>query len=270
MKFKALFITFNIVLFLSFVTIFFLPFFILDGTFMRDFWSKNWFFSLIFLLILGIVNSVFLSNWKTLSFLENEDWPGLSAHLEKAVFEKKRYGKRQVSLLCDALLLLGDFDTLMRLQEVLRTQKPHLFALFGVKFAAASLLSKNYGGICTLALQLRDKKEADSDWLLFYEAFAQHLMKKLDVSSADFISLSENAGEPLVTALSGYMAGMVLVRNMPEKNTELSAASAEAKKRVREKYTQGKWKAYIDELKADMHVAVLGKLIDETGVWLFA
>ena len=59
MKFKVLFVIFNIVLFLSFLTIFLLPFFILDASFMLEFWSKNWYFGAIFLVILGVVNFAF-------------------------------------------------------------------------------------------------------------------------------------------------------------------------------------------------------------------
>ena len=88
MKFKVLFITFNIVLFLSFLTIFLLPFFILDGSFMLEFWSKNWYFGLIFIIILGIVNAAFISNWKMLSFLEREDWPALSSCSKRKLSEK--------------------------------------------------------------------------------------------------------------------------------------------------------------------------------------
>lgn len=269
MKFKALFITFNIVLFLSFVTIFFLPYFILNSLFMIEFWSKNWFFAIIFLCILGIVNGVFIAHWKTLSYLEKEDWPGLSRHLEIIVFDKHRFGKRKVGLLCDALILLGDFKTLGKLESELREKKPRLFAASGIKFASAYLLSKRYESVYALAQELGSQKEADTPWLSFYGSFALHLQNKWERAADGFSTLCATSSDPLVTALSGCMCAIIQKKHPDERDEKLGSASLEAKRRVTSKMSASKWHAYIDEAKAAMHVVVLGKLIDETGTWLY-
>ncbi len=270
MKFKALFITFNIVLFLSFLTIFLLPFFVLDGTFMADFWVKNWFFGIIYIIILFAVNFVFLSHWKMLAFLEKEDWPALARYLEGEVFGKKKYGKRNVGLLCDALLLLGDFTTLSRLETVLRTDRRRLFASLGVKFAAAGLLSGDYAALHALASSLAGEQGADADWLSFYAAFSLHLSKQFVEAGAGFRTLAENARDPLVTALSGYLAALLAARDSGTGKAGLEAAAGAAKGRIVARYGRKKWDAMVEDAKADMQVVVLGKLIEETGVWLYA
>ncbi len=270
MKFKALFITFNIVLFLSFLTIFLLPFFVLDGTFMADFWSKNWFFGIIYIIILFAVNFIFISHWKLLSFLEKEDWPGLSGYLEGVVFGKKKYGKRNVGLLCDALLLLGDFTTLAKLETVLRADRPRLFASLGIKFAAAGLLSGDYPALHALASSLAFQKGADTDWLSFYAAFSLHLSKKFDQAAVGFVPLAENARDPLVTALSGYLLVLLASKDTGTRRSELEIAAEGAKRRIAAKLSRKKWDILVEDAKADMQVVVLGKLIDETGSWLYA
>lgn len=270
MKFKALFITFNIVLFFSFLTIIFLPFLIMDGSFMSDFWSKNWFFCIIFVSIIALVNFVFLSHWKMLAFLEKEDWPGLSQYLENAVLVKKRFGKRNVRLLCDSLLLLGDFDTLDRLESVLRQERPALLASVAVKFAAAGLLSGKFDRLQAFTTSLASEKGADRDWLLFYAAFSRHLSKQFPEAADGLIKLASSAKDPLVTALSGYLCGVLLTRKDTDDQEALLSAAKEAKARLQKTYHRTKWDSYIEETKAEMHVVVLGKLVEETGTWLFS
>ena len=65
-----------------------LPFFILDGSFMAEFWRNNWYFGAIFIVVLVVVNGLFLSQWKMLSCLEREDWPALARLLEGRIIGK--------------------------------------------------------------------------------------------------------------------------------------------------------------------------------------
>lgn len=269
MKFKALFISFNIVLLLSFVTVFLLPMLVLGGSFMLEFWSKNWFFGAIFLFVFLAVNAVFLSYWKMLSYLEKEDWPGLSQYLESEVFERKRYNSRKVRLLCDSLLLLGDFATVGKLEELLRSERPRLFSTIGIRFVAACLLSGDYGRMMSLIAELRALKCPDGEWLGFYAAFSGTLRSLPDEAATGFMPLATAGKEPLVVALSGYLAGDVLAKKLPARQTELSDAADSARARLSAKYSRKKWAGYVEDMKADMHVVVLGKLIDESNRWLF-
>lgn len=269
MKFKVLFITFNIVLFLSFLTIFLLPFFILDATFMADFWRKNWFFGVIFILVLGLVNFLFLSQWKMLSFLEKEDWPGLSQYLEIQILKKKKYGKRYIRLFCDSLILLGDFDTIRKLGDALEKERPALFTLFAPRFAASAILSGNYERAYAIAKAPLGAKGSTAEWLSFYAAFSRHLGRNYPESAERFIPLASRAADPLVAALSGYLCDPVLSSNLPDRAADLSAASNEAKKRVTGAFSRPKWEKYIDESKADMQVVLIGKLINDVTAWLF-
>jgi hypothetical protein len=269
LKFKSLFVSFNIVLFLSFVTVFFLPFFIMDRGFMLEFWSKNWYFTLIFAVILLVINGIFFSYWKMLTFLENEDWPGLSQYLETAVFDKKQYGKRQVSLLCDSLLLLRDFASLSKLEKILRKERPRLFACLGMRFAAGALLAGKFDDLKPLAVSLSGDKNADTDWLEFYAAFSRHLLKKYEEAATHLMPLAVTARDPLVAALSGYVCGSLLRPRLESMGADIFNASQEAKKRITGKFTREKWKAFVEEEKASMHVVVLGKMIEETETWLF-
>jgi hypothetical protein len=269
MKFKALFVIFNIVLFLSFLTIFLLPFFILDASFMLEFWAKNWYFGAIFLVILALVNLAFLANWKMLSYLEQEDWPALSRYLEGEVFEKGHCSKRKVQLLCDSLLLLGDFATVRKLQDLLAEKKPALLGALGVRFSAAHLLAGDYEAMYALSGAHGASSAGDRDWMSFFAAFSRHMSKKYEESAELMLAILETARDPLVVALSGYISGELLVRMVPSRSEELKAAASGAKTKITAKYTRQKWLGFVEEEKAGIHVVILSKLINELDSWLY-
>ncbi len=270
MKFKVLFVVFNIVLFFSFLTVFFLPFFILDGSYMREFWAKNWYFCLIFLLILGIVNAAFILNWKILTFLEKEDWPALARFLEIEVFDRARLSSRKVRLLADSLILLGDFAAIHKLERLLAEKKPRLLGTLGTRFASAYLLEGNHAETFRFASEHEHDTGANGDWLSFYAGFARHLEKKFPEAAERTISLAANARDPMVTALAGYLCGELLPRALPDRAAELSQAGASAKARVSARYSRAAWDRYLEDEKTEMHVVILSKLTENLSTWAFA
>ena len=271
MKFKALFVTFNIVLIVSFLTIFLLPFFILDGAFMRDFWLKNWYFGGIFFGVLAIVNVLFLSQWKMLSCLEREDWPALARYLENRVIARKRFTKRLVRLYCDSLILLGDFAGIKKLSEVLKTGKPALFASFSPRFAAAAILAGDYDRAHALSSGEVAGADAEvAEWRSFYAAFSRYLAKRFDDAADPLAALASTARNPLIAVLSGYLCDTAMSRNCADRASAFAQAADEARLRVGAVFTETRWNRYIDESKADMQIVILGKLITEASRWLFA
>ncbi len=271
MKFKALFVIFNIVLILSFLTIFLLPLFLLDGAFMLEFWRKNWYFGGIFLVVLTFVNALFLSQWKMLSYLEREDWPALARHLEGRIIGKKYFSRRTVRLYCDSLILLSDFPGIKRLSATLETGKPALFSLFSPRFAAASVLSGDLEGAYRIATApCRDAGWESREWRAFYAGFARHLGSRPEDAAGILLPLARAARDPLIALLSGFLCGMVLAKSLAGLSDELSAAAAEAKSRVGSAFPRNRWNQYVEEAKADMQVVILGKLIGEATAWLYA
>jgi hypothetical protein len=236
---------------------------------MAEFWLKNWYFGLIFFVILVSVNFVFAAYWKTIGYLEKEDWPGLSQYLETQVFAKKRYSYRKLSLLCDALLLLGDTATLKKLEDTLRSERPRQLARLGVRFSSSSLVTGDYARLRALAGELADVKGADRDWLLFHAAFVDLIEKKYDPAADSFSSLAGTVSDPLLVALCGYIAGRVLPGKLPARRDALDATAQSARGRLLAKFTAKKWSSYMEDARAGMHVVVLGKMIDETALWLF-
>lgn len=124
MKLKVLFVIFNIVLILLLFTVFFLPLFYADGSFMREFWKANWFFGPVFLILILFVNIMFLKNRLLIKYIESEDWSSLASLLEKKIYTKKRITYKSSLLLAESLLLLGDFTSVNKFCDFLKDNKP--------------------------------------------------------------------------------------------------------------------------------------------------
>ena len=88
MKLKVLFVIFNIVLILLLFTVFFLPLFYADGSFMREFWKANWFFGPVFLILILFVNIMFLKNRLLIKYIESEDWSSWPPYWRKKSIQK--------------------------------------------------------------------------------------------------------------------------------------------------------------------------------------
>ena len=111
MNFKTIALIFNIVLFVTFLSIFFIPLLILDGFFLKEFWINNFWVLLLIILFSFIVN-FFLHRKKTLmNLLEAEDWPALQAYLEVQIYEKRKITRQNVKVFVESSILISDFES---------------------------------------------------------------------------------------------------------------------------------------------------------------
>lgn len=263
MKFKTLFISFNIVLIVSSLMVFFMPLLILDGQFMLDFWKSNWYFGLVLVVLLIILNFVFISNWKTLSLLEAEDWPALAAWLEKRVFSDHHFSNRTVRMLADALLIMADFDTAERLENLLAEKRPDLLARSAARLAAIRLIGKRYDGFCEFTQKCAELKHSDRDWLLFYAAFVRRIQNNRTEAAERFGRLCSEARDPVVLALSTYLLPSVLAARA-DRNLDVADA---ALLRLTRSYTSGAFSRVLDSARGETHSAVFGTLLNELPAW---
>ena len=72
LKFKIIFISFNILLVFSFLIIFLLPVFMLGSEYALQFLQSSWWVAVIFLVILVFINLIYFLNRRILTYLEDE------------------------------------------------------------------------------------------------------------------------------------------------------------------------------------------------------
>ena len=65
MKFRTIFILFNVVIIVSFLFVFLLPLFLLGPESSLGFWKGNWYLALFFLALIAGLNAFFIVNRQT-------------------------------------------------------------------------------------------------------------------------------------------------------------------------------------------------------------
>jgi len=269
MKLKVVFVIFNIVLILLLFTVFFLPLFYADGSFMREFWKANWFFGPIFFVLIIFVNIMFLKNRPMIHYIENEDWSSLASYLELQIFTKKKITYKNSKLLAEALLLLGDFSSMNKLCSFLQEHKPKYLSKLAPKFASSKMISGDYQDLFEFTSSLPVEKTRVSEWMAFYSALALQMLKDYSKSSVLFNKVSETVKDPLIKSLSTYFAVNVLKNYSdltPEKIKEKELLLCS---KINKLYTNESWKEYVESEKQEIHVMILTKIIDDVTSWLF-
>lgn len=276
MKFKVLFTILNIVLFTAFLVVFFLPYTLVSPEYMAEFWQKNWFLGIFFLISVILVNSIFIRNWTIMSCLEREDWPALAEHLEKLVFYRKKTGQRPVRLLYESLVLLGDFENLDKLASLLKKEAPRRYRSMLRSFTGAAILAGNYEQVRDLCAQLREEHTLDANtagWITFYHGLSRYLDGDVAGSVEDFSPLAREAPDPLLQAISAFLCSTVrdkiadhdtaVPRDVLEKDIAL------ARKQLTVSYGEQKWNRYLEKNERLIETVILGKLPRQASDWLF-
>ncbi len=281
MKFRILFTLFNIVLFLAFLSIIFLPFFAVSPTFMVQFWKDNAIVPVFFVICLVVLNVLFARNWPVLSLLEREDWPALASHLESSVLGKNRFHRRSIRLFLESHVLLGDFSPIEVLSDKLALVKPALWRQFAPRFAAAYILAGSYHKAVETAesaLASRVSKKT-REWCSFYVGLARYMDKRYATAVAAFLPLARTATEPLVVALSGYLCTVGAARLDGTENAagthlrvsgDAPSAAAEARDRIASRFRKETWRRYLERERGDIRIVILGRLTDQASSWLFS
>lgn len=265
MKFKLFVISFNIVIFLSFIMLFLLPGFILDFSFFSSFWSQNWYIAILFLLIFAGINVLYLRKRNILTALENEDWHGLSAVLSKDIITDNTIKYANTKLLLDTLVLLTDFEKIREIESLISKYKPQLYPRFALQFASAAILSTDLIFLNKVKSNLDTSNYKDYEWFLFLEGFLLQKISKNEDAKNSFNLIFELKPNFLLKGLTAY----VLLSLQPQK-PETVALCTQNKEEIALSIKQKKWERYIEEGKSSMHIALFTKLLNETTKWIYS
>jgi len=268
MKLKVLIIVFNIVLLTVFFTMLSFSFFTVGTEFIGSFFKNYWIFILFFLFFLIGINIFFIKNWKLITVLEAEDWPALSLYLETEIFKKRRFASKKIRLLCEISILLGDFETLNRLERMLEEYKPKYIHIFATRFAAAKVLLNDYDELAEFSTHLIAQRRPLSPWIYFYEAFSAQMLKRYREAAEKFWAMLKTQKEPLIRLLGIYFIDCGLRAYLDIDKDEVKKQIDTEKDSLR-KHPLPYWEKYAQKEKQEIHILVLTKAIDEALIWLF-
>jgi hypothetical protein len=272
MKFRTIFILFNVVILTSFLFVFLLPIFLLGPESSLAFWQGNWYLALVFLLLIAGLNSFFLLNRKTFALVEREDWGALSAHLVGIMFPKSRFTTSRVRLLVNAYLLQSDIAGIEALEAELKVKRPAILRKNALLFGVTRLLRNRPEEAEAFFSEYLDAKDVDSrDWLRFDYGFSLVLQKKAG-QALPFLEEGSRSRDPVLCLLAAYLLGSVGAASAPgEDERKAAEAKAEATRlKLRKRYSSAKWSKEVERAKSEVHIVILSKLIDDAGTWLYA
>jgi hypothetical protein len=271
MKFRTIFILFNVVILTSFLFVFLLPLFLLGAGSSLAFWKGNWYLALLFLALLAGLNSFFLLNRKTFLLVEREDWGGLSAHLAGLMFPKARFSSSKVRLLVNAYLLQSDIEGIEALERELSSRRPELLRRNALLFGVTRLLRNRSGEAEAFFAAYLDAKDVESrPWLRFNYGFSLVLQKRA-AQALPYLEEGSLARDPVLSLLGSYLLGSVGAASLDDEAERLRVSTqAEAsREKLRARYTSAQWSKEVERAKSEVHIVILSRLIDDAGRWLY-
>jgi hypothetical protein len=271
MKFRTIYILFNLVVIISFLFVFLLPFFLLGADYSLGIWKSNWYLALVFLAALGALNAFFLTNWKVSILVEKEDWSALSALLVDRVFVKKRYSGRDVALLVNAYLLQSDVDGIARLEAELQAKRPELLRRNAILFAVTRLLRNRPEEVEAFLKPYLGAKDADArEWIRFDYGFSLALQKRY-AEATPFLKEGVASRDAVLCLLSAYLLGSLAAAaaTLEEEKAGLKALADSSRVALKKRFPGQRWNREVERAKGEFHIVVLARLIDDAGKWLF-
>ena len=264
MRFKLIFILFNLVIVVSFLAIYLMPLLMLDLDYAKFFWSRNWGLPLVFLAIIGLLNTYFILNWKLFTLLEREEWPALITHLERRIYDKKLIITQQVKILANAYLVRSDVESIGKLENFIREQKPGILAKFAVVFGVPHLLKNDAAEMAGYFSQFRHVKGGDGAWIRWDYGFALILKGNTEEAETALAELAAEKLEPILLLLTIYLLFSL------KPNEELALLVESKREELLKRFTREKWQGEIERGKGSIQVVILQRLIEEATEWLFS
>jgi hypothetical protein len=267
LKFKIIFIFFNILLIASFVCILSAPFFMLGGEYVKIFWKTNWYFAALFFAAFLGLNTFFLYRWKLFSLIENEDWKGVCQYLQQRIYGKNRESRQTVRILINTYIVLADMEGLKKLSRHLEEKKSRFFAVFALELGIPYISGDDPAAQeAYFARAVANPKTRRKDWLRWNLAFAQLRTGGRDrqEAAAGLAALIAETKDPVLCLLSAY-----LLYSSGEPADDNTQPAARARDTLRQKYTRSAWEKVSQQSRNSLIGLLLSKLLDEAENWLF-
>jgi hypothetical protein len=263
-KFKTIFILFNIVIVISFLIIYLMPLFMLGWEYTSDFWARNWFLPVIFVAVIGGLNVYFISNWTLFRYLEAEQWEPLIEYLEAKIYSRENLKGQYVRILINAYLVKGRAGEITRLREKVEEKRPKLLEKFTLQFGIPYILDNDSAGMKEFFGRYLSSGGRDGRWIRWNYAFACFLEDNKEKAKSILLPLAREVKDPLLKLLSLY-----LLDPFSSSDEEAGEAVASGTKELLDKYDRGSWEKELNRGKDNVYIVILSRLLGEATEWLF-
>lgn len=230
-----------------------------------DFWAKNWYLPVIFIAVIGGLNTYFIINWKLFRYLETEDWDRLKSYLETQIYEKNHLRPQFLKVLVNAYLVKSELDGIKRLDSFckekypsIRNNYPMMFSIPYVLSNDSAAMKEHFKDFLTLS------KGKDLLWVKWGYAFASFLGDEKENAKYLLLEIAEESKDNVLRLLTVYI--LDAYRKIDE---QVGVVVDEAVNELRENFTRKTWEREIEKAKSEMFIVILTKIIGEATDWLF-
>jgi hypothetical protein len=270
LKFKSIFIIFNIIIVFFLLAVCLIPLFMLGPDLVPRFWASGWPLALVLVLALIALNGFYAGRHRLYYLLEREDWPALQEYLEQRVISRGHYTPQMVQLLANTYLVMSDSEGVIRLENKTAIAKPALIESNALVFGAAHILGGDTSGAVNFfSRRLEKGKVKDPQWIRWYYGFSLLLDRQFAKAAVEFKALAAESSDVVITGLSSYFLWDTL-RKKTEKGQECRTKAQEGRDRVLEAVkTAGGWNREAAKIETEVHAAIIKQYIGKAGAWLF-
>jgi len=212
----------------------------------------------------------FFINYRLFSLLEREDWPALAYYLENKIYVKGRYSSRNVKLLASSYLVISDFQSVIKLEGKALQAKPAVISKNVLIFGAARVLSGGHKeAVAFFKSHLGKCGKKDKQWVHWFCGFSQLLSGAFDQAEPEFLSLAISSDNVFITGLSAYFLQKSIIKYSfnAQKCRETSEKGRE--RVLKAIHNAENWRNETEKMRAEIHIAIIKKYIDEAEKWLF-
>jgi hypothetical protein len=266
MRFRFLFIAFNVVLLISFLLIFLMPAFVLGWEYSGVFWESNWPVAAAFLLVLIALNAYFVYNWKVFNLLEQEKWQDLITFLEDRMKARGKISKGRARILINSYVVSGAVERIRDLEAFLREHQPSLVPGLAMELGVPHLLSQNPDDMTAYFGEMVERKGvSDALWVRWAYGLSLLNLEKFDEAEAELKTVLSASNDLLLKPLTAHMLERFGARD------ESTAVEVRAvKERLREKYPREKFARELEKGKQQLQVLFLAPKIQEAHSWIYS
>ncbi|MBA7485464.1 MAG: hypothetical protein GH155_01885 [Spirochaeta sp.] len=265
MKFKAIFIVFNLVIVFSFAFIFFMPLLMLGQEYFPLMLEQNLIPALLFIFTFIIINSYFLSNWKLFNLLEAENWPRLIEFLEEEIFTRNRVRGSYIKMLINAYLLSSAIEKITALEAHIAEKKPLLINRYAIHFGIPYLLKMPAGEAENYFSRLIAAPKVHSRlWVEWNYAFSLMQQHKFKDAREILMAVAERKRDHLLLLLTLY-----LLDSFSSNDAAVAATVSTGCEYLKKRYTQKNFQKKLERSHNNIEVLLLSRIFNDALGWLF-
>lgn len=269
LKFRTIFILFNLIILFSFSFIFLMPLPILGWSYAWSFWGQNWPIAAAFLVILAALDTYFLLHWRLYSLLEREDWSGLKLLLEKEWEKNGSLNLAKSRIYINACLIVREPDRLAAMRTQYLEKKIAWLPPLALSLALPLILEVKTKAdeVVSFLLPFAKNRKTGNDgpWINWALGLAELVSHRSDDARARWSQLLTPKTLPLLELLCLYLLEP-LSKDDPKLVTELEIRVPALKSRLTEK----EWDDHVAKLKDSVVLVVFleKQLIQDARQWL--